>query len=154
MAAANQPYTLADTWLLNNRVNLKLLEHLSPEQLTCAPNPRARSIGEQLAHLHNVRIAWLEVMAGGGPPKIEKGDAAKELLARSLEASGAAIAEVLASAEQTGKLRGFRRGPVAFLGYLLAHEAHHRGQIILHLKQAKMPVDKMVAFGLWEWEKL
>ena len=56
----NDIYSLADTWILNNRVNLKLLDHLRDEQLGVLANPRARSIGDQFAHLHNVRIMWLE----------------------------------------------------------------------------------------------
>ncbi len=53
-------YSLADTWLLNNRVNLLLLDALTEEQLAFAPNPRARNIAEQFAHLHAVWRGWLE----------------------------------------------------------------------------------------------
>jgi uncharacterized damage-inducible protein DinB len=34
---------------------------------------------------------------------------------------------------------------------MTSHESHHRGQIMLTLKQAGHPVDRKVAFGLWEW---
>jgi uncharacterized damage-inducible protein DinB len=40
---------------------------------------------------------------------------------------------------------------VAFLGYALAHEGHHRGQILLHLKVAKLPVERATAYSLWYW---
>lgn len=150
----DKPFTLADTWLLNNRVNLMLLNQLNTQQFAYTANARARSIGDQLAHLHNVRAMWLEVTSKISLDKIEKGCATNERVSQCLRTSGEAMAQVFAQAESSGKVRGFQRGPAAFLGYLLAHEAHHRGQIILHLKQAKMPVDKMFGFSLWEWEKI
>lgn len=152
--AEGQAFTLADTWLLNNRVNRMLLHQLTDAQFAYRDSARTRSIGEQMAHLHNVRATWLKAIANELLDGIEKGAATKENVAQGLEASGARMARVLAEAEHTGKLRGYKRGPVAFLGYLLAHEAHHRGEILIHLKHAKMPVDKAFGFSLWEWDKI
>ena len=151
------PYSLADTWRLNNRVNLILLDSLSQEQLAHAPGPRARSIADQFAHLHNVRILWLEVQAPAAAQslhKMEKGTATKTGLKDALEASGAAFAGMLDAAERSGKIRSHKRGIYSFFAYAIAHEGHHRGQIILHLKYAQRPVDRMLGFGLWEWEKI
>ena len=150
-------YSLADTFLLNNRVNLLLLDQLSEEQLAYTANPRARSIADQFAHLHNVRRTWIEVRSPGvaaGLDKIEKGSPTKAGLRKALEASADALAAIIGEAERTGKMKGYKRGPGAFTGYVLAHEGHHRGQIILHLKYGGMPIDKIAGFGLWEWEKI
>jgi uncharacterized damage-inducible protein DinB len=152
-------YTMTDAWHLNNRVNLMLLEQLDEEQLAVTPNPRARSIAEQVAHLHNVRIAWLEPRAPDLAKtlrKIGKGGAPdKTALKEALEASGKVFGEIFAEAEKTGKIPVyFKRGAVAFFSYLLAHEAQHRGQAILHLKYAGRQLDKTFGFSLWEWEKI
>ena len=45
----------------------------------------------------------------------------------------------------------FKPHTAAFLGYLISHESHHRGQIALSLKQAGKPLDKKIGFGMWEW---
>src|SRR5215467_6043238 len=107
------PYSLADTWRLNNRLDLMLADELTEEQLAYTPNPRARNIGDQLAHLHNVRIQWLEVCSPAHAKtleKIEKGGGVREVLRPFLTASCEAMAECIAEAEQTGKLRGAKRG--------------------------------------------
>jgi len=156
MSESPRPYTLTDTWHLNNRVNLKLLDALTEEQLAVKPNPRARNIAEQITHLHAVRISWLEAMEPNVTKdlaKIEKG-ASKTEIKRGLEKSAEALGQVFAAAEQKGTLKAFKRGPVAFLGYILAHEASHRGQILLHLKYAGKPADRTLGYDLWEWDKI
>jgi uncharacterized damage-inducible protein DinB len=150
-------YTLADAWHLNNRVNLMLLDELGEEQLAVTANPRARSVADQFAHVHNVRIMWLEPIAPAlakSLTKIPKGAATKAALKDALEASAAALGGLLAEAEKTGRIKVYKRGPIAFFSYALAHEAHHRAQIILHLKYAGHPVDSKFGLSLWEWEKI
>jgi uncharacterized damage-inducible protein DinB len=153
-----EPYTLADAWHLNNRVNLMLLDQLDEEQLAVTANPRARNVAEQFAHMHAVRIMWLEPRTPAlakALPKIAKGEASKAAIKEALEASAAAIGDLFAEGEKTGKVKiYFKRGPIAFFAYAMAHEAHHRAQIVLHLKYAGRPVDRAFGFSLWEWDKI
>ena len=85
--------------------------------------------------------------------KIEKENAGdKDLLKNALVNSAAAIGQMLLMAiEKDGKIKGFKPHATAFLGYLISHEAHHRSQAILALKQSGQPVDKKILFGIWEW---
>ena len=104
-----------------------------------------------------MRILWLEPRAPALAKallKLEKGTATKAALRDALQASAKAIGGLLSEAEAGGKLKSARRGVNAFFGYTLAHEAHHRGQILLHLKTAGMRVDPALGFSLWEWEKI
>ena len=147
---------IVDTWNINNRINLYLLEAIPPEALNDISTSKGRSVAQQLAHLHNVRLMWLKV---SGPElmealeKIEKETAAdKKLLTRSLKQSGQAMETLLKrSIENGGKIKGFKPHVTAFLGYVVAHESHHRGQIALSLKQSGHPLDKKVSYGIWEW---
>lgn len=149
------PAQLAETWRIHNRINLYLLDAIAPEALSAVGLTKGRSVGEQFAHVHNVRLMWIKEGAPDlldGLAKIEKGAPMDHASLRSaLEASAAAVETMLARALDAGKLRGFKPHPAAFLGYLVSHESHHRGQIAVALKGAGHPLDKKTAFGLWEW---
>lgn len=147
---------LLETWQINNRVNLYLLEAIAPENLSAALSSKGRSAGEQFAHVHNVRLMWLKQAAPDLleiAAKIEKENALdKELLKSSLQKSAELIGEMFVKALETGgKIKGFKPHATAFLGYLISHDAHHRSQIILALKQSGKPLDKKILFGIWEW---
>ena len=58
---------------------------------------------------------------------------------------------MLEEAFEYRKIKGFKPHPVAFLGYILAHEAHHRGQIMITLKENNHLKDKSLGFALWQW---
>jgi len=147
---------LIDSWQIHDRINHYLLAGVPEGALGDVSASKGRTVGEQFAHIHNVRLMWLKASAPDlleGLEKVEKeeaGDAAR--LESALSASAAAVTELLRrSFASGGKVKGFKPHAAAFLGYLISHESHHRGQIVLTLKQAGHPVDKKVAFGIWEW---
>jgi uncharacterized damage-inducible protein DinB len=147
---------LYKTWEINQRINLYLLDGVAEENLKDSLVSKGRSVGEQFAHIHNVRLMWLKVAlpeALKGLEKIEKENAGtKKLLQKSLTASAEAITKLLKHAiENDGKVKGFKPNVTAFLGYLIAHDAHHRSQIIIALKQSGHKVDQKIAYGIWEW---
>src|SRR6266480_8036026 len=90
-----------ETWDIHNRINLFLLEAIEPSALGSYSASKGRSVGEQFAHLHNVRLMWLKAAAPDllkGLNKIEKEQAGdKKLLPKSLIDSSAAIKTLLAT---------------------------------------------------------
>ena len=149
---------LIETWQIHHRINLYLLDAIDEAHLDdLAAGGKGRTVGEQIAHIHNVRLMWLQSANPAllaGLTKLERGKTAlsKKLLADELTASSAAIETLLSQAlEPGGKVKGFKPHPVAFLGYIISHESHHRGQIALSLKQAGHSLNKKASFGLWEW---
>lgn len=147
---------LLETWEIHNRINLYLLDAVEPEALASLSASKGRTVGEQFAHVHNVRLMWLKSAAPdllASLSKVEKEQAVdKKVLRKSLVESGAALRSLLdRSLSDGGKVKGFKPHVTAFLGYLIAHESHHRGQIALSLKQAGKPLDKKILYGIWEW---
>jgi len=147
---------VSETWDIHNRINLYLLDAVEPEHLKDVAASKGRTVGEQFAHLHNVRLMWLK---SAGPEligklrKLEKEEATdKQTLHQSITDSGLAMNLLLTkSIEAGGKIKGFKPHAAAFLGYLISHESHHRGQIAVSLKQSGHPLSKKVLYGIWEW---
>jgi uncharacterized damage-inducible protein DinB len=146
---------LIETWHIHDRINRYLLQAVPEEALGSALGPKHRTVYQLFAHLHNVRLMWLKSAAPDllpGLAKVEGTTGNKEALAAALEASGQAIATLLGRGLKAGgKVKGFKPHAVAFLGYLISHESHHRGQIGWTLKNTGHPLDQKTSYGLWEW---
>ena len=52
-----------DTWAIHNRILLYLLTEIPEEALAGVSASGGRSVGQMLAHVHNVRLMWLEASA-------------------------------------------------------------------------------------------
>jgi len=141
-----------EAWDINNRVNLFVLAAIPDEALYIRAE-KGKAPAGHFTHVHNVRRLWLSAAAPELTVDLEKlsNDVSREQIARGLEASGAAIRELLRRSMEVDRIKGFKPTPAAFFAYMAAHEGYHRGQIELTLRQTGFPLEDKVAFGMWEW---
>jgi len=149
-----------DTWFINHRTNLMLLENLTEEGLGLSASKRGGgNVGHQLAHIYNVRFWKLEkydkqLVSDLATIKAEDPKTIR-MLKDCHNITADLIGQVLTdSIKNGGKVKGFKRGVVPFLGYFIHHEAHHRGNIILTLKLNGFTLTEELKYGIWEWSKL
>ena len=155
----------AEIFAANERVNQMLLEHLDPAAWNAKPTGRVRSIAAIFTHMHKVRAKWIRLSAPHlkVPRQLNRARATPEQVRAGLAESAARCTEMLAEAlGGEGQVEVFRRdgwarpwpAGVEMLCYMVAHEAHHRGQVCMLAHQMGFPLPKKVTSEMWNWEKL
>jgi uncharacterized damage-inducible protein DinB len=148
------PPALLNAFDTNNRINLYLIENLpSAAWKAKLSDGKGRTIAAIVAHMHNVRVMWLKAAkADDIPDQLDRATATPAQAASALESSRAALHKLCRQALETdGRIRGFRPDVAGFIGYLIAHDAHHRGQIAMLARQLGHPLPQKAVFGMWEW---
>ena len=152
--ASRLPAALLSAFEINERINQYLIENL-PEDAWRAkpPDGKGRMIAAIVAHMHNVRVMWLKAAkAAEIPEQLDRATVTQAQAKHGLENSCQALSAIIGLAlEGDGRIKNFRPDAAAFVGYLIAHDAHHRGQITMLARQAGYPLPQKAMFGMWEW---
>ena len=153
--AGHLPVALLNAFNTNNRINQYLIDNLPQEAWNAAPpGGKGRSIPAIVAHMHNVRVMWLKAANKEGeiPEQLNRAKVTPKQALQAMEKSRQALCVVISRAlEGDGRVKGFRPDVAGFLGYLISHDAHHRGQISMLARQAGHPLPQKAMFGMWEW---
>lgn len=152
---------LVDAWRMGNEANLYLLDGLTPAWLNDRYSARTRDVRSQFKHMHDVRLYWMEHAAPDLVPGSAKGaerlgkDATpnKAQLRKALKASSKVVEAFLDRASELDKVPQWNGPPESFLGYLIAHEAHHRGLVMVSLRACERKPSKELVYGQWDWGK-
>jgi uncharacterized damage-inducible protein DinB len=139
----------------NDRINQYLLANLPAEAWRAEPpGGKGRDVAAIVAHIHNVRVMWLKAAAKGTdiPDQLDRHTVTGPQASKALEQSRKALSAVLkTSLEGDGRIKGFKPDVAGFFGYLIAHDAHHRGQVCMLARQVGHPLPQKANFGMWEW---
>jgi uncharacterized damage-inducible protein DinB len=152
-------------WETSCRVTEHLIRNLPPRLFRAAiPGIQTRTVRSIAAHLHNARCGWIKTLGReheiAAPARVDHRTVSPRELISALRRSSRGMAALL----QLGIVHGGRVPPSRgyvwrnlaldvehVLTYFVAHEAHHRGQIVMAARQLGYRLPQEVTAGLWQW---
>lgn len=147
--------SLLRSYAAGARVNEYLVEHLHDKVWQSrVPAKGGKTIAQQVAHIHNCGLRYLERTAPGTvvPRELDRHRVTRAAAVRALAAKRRAVLEIVgASLKSDGRVVGFPLDAAQYLSYYMAHDAHHRGQIALMSRLLGHPLSTATMSGMWQW---
>ena len=153
---------LVEIFVVNEHLNQLLLENLDGKAWRAKPARNMRTIAAIFCHMHNVRRKWVRLSAPHLklPPQLDRTRCTQKQARSALAESARRCTEMIGEALDDG--REFRRdgwarpwpAGAAMVAYMVAHEAHHRGQVCMLAHELGFPLGNKVTSEMWSWERL
>jgi hypothetical protein len=115
------------------------------------------------AHIHNSRCIWIRGMGtrhGVKAPRLVdvRRVRPRELVLALSRSSKGMIGLIELGIARAGRVprakwQNFPTDLEHFLSYFAAHEAHHRGQLLMVARQLGYRLPRTVAAGVWQWTR-
>jgi uncharacterized damage-inducible protein DinB len=158
--------TILAAWRTNNRITIALIQDLpDPVWRASVPGVTRRTVRTIAAHLHNVRSRWIKTLGVehgiARPPMVDLHGVSRRELVAALKRSGASMEGLLTLGLTNGGVvppsKGYIWQNLALdvghvLTYFVAHEAHHRGQIVMIARQLGRRLPRQAVNDLWWWK--
>ena len=162
----NVESSLLAAWHTNNLVTIRFIERLPPTLWNVAvpgvPRRTIRAIG---AHLHNARCRWVKTLGREhgitAPTRVDHHRVTPRQLVAALARSSTGMEALLklgfAANGSIPPSRGYVWQNLSLdvahvLTYFVAHEAHHRGQIVMVARQTGHRLPVTTTSALWQWK--
>jgi uncharacterized damage-inducible protein DinB len=151
-------------WRTNNRATTYLIEHL-PAAVWSAdvPGVPRLTVRTIAAHIHNSRCSWIKSLGArhgvAVPRPVDLRRVRQAELLRALARSSEGMIRLIElGVAKGGRVpravwQNFPTDLEHFLGYFVAHEGHHRGQLCLLARQLGWRLPRSVAAGIWQWTR-
>jgi uncharacterized damage-inducible protein DinB len=160
--------TILAAWRTNSLVTAHLVEQLPTVVWDASiPGEPRRTIRMIAGHVHNARCMWLKTLGQehgiAVPAAVDRRKVTRRSLLLALKRSSQGIEALLELGIATGgqiptsKAYVWRNLPLDVghvLTYFVAHEGHHRGQIVMVARQLGHRLPPEVTNGLWQWNAL
>ena len=158
--------TLIAAWRTSNRVTVQLIQRLPTALWDIAvPGVPQRTVRAIAAHLHNARCMWIKTLGREhgitAPTRVDHRRVTRRQLVAALNRSSNGIEALLklglASGGRVPPSRGYVWRNLSLdvghvLTYFVAHEGHHRGQLIMVARQTAHRLPRASAGELWQWK--
>jgi len=152
-------------WRTTHRATAFLIESLPPAVWSSpVPGVPRQTVRRIAAHVHNSRCRWIKALGArhgvAEPRRVDLSRVRQPELLRALERSSRGMVALIELAVSNGgkvpraTWQNFPADMEHFLTYFAAHEAHHRGQLLLVARQLGHRLPSGVANGVWQWTAL
>jgi uncharacterized damage-inducible protein DinB len=149
-----------EMWRTHDEINFYLLRHIPDDGFgacTLLKNgqpSKGRNVARMFRHMHEARRQHVGREFLTGIPHFEDDaePSRDELLDAFMKCSKGIEQRLARIVEERSPGKG--RPALVVLGAMISHDSHHRGQIVLALKQSGVRIPEQVKFGIWmHWGK-